>query len=111
VSEDGRIAWLAVPRGLVSREFLDAEDLVGYPRSVGGVKVALLLREEGPGTIKASLRAKGDVPVNAIAHRFGGGGHENAAGCTLPGSLEEATAVLLEAVRESLDAVRPRSPK
>ena len=111
VSEDGRIAWLAVPRGLVSREFLDAEDLVGYPRSVGGVKVAVLLREEGPGTIKASLRAKGDVPVNAIAHRFGGGGHENAAGCTLSGTLEEATATLLEAVRDSLDAVRPRSPK
>src|SRR5207247_1317341 len=101
----------AVLRGLVSREFLAAEDLVGYPRSVGGVKVAVLLREEGPGTIKASLRAKGDVPVNAIAHRFGGGGHENAAGCTLSGTLEEATATLLEAVRESLDAVRPRSPK
>ncbi len=111
VSDDGRIAWLAVPRGLVSREFLDAEDLVGYPRSVGGVKVAVLLREEGPGTIKASLRAKGDVPVNAIAHRFGGGGHENAAGCTLSGTLEGATAALLEAVRESLDAVPPRSPK
>ena len=111
ISDDGRIAWLAVPKGLVSREFLDAEDLVGYPRSVGGVKVAILLREEAPGTIKASLRAKGEVPVNAVAHRFGGGGHENAAGCTLPGTLEGATAVLLEAVRESLDAVRPRSPK
>jgi phosphoesterase RecJ-like protein len=111
VSEDGRIAWLAVPRGLVSREFLDAEDLVGYPRSVGGVKVAVLLREEGPGTIKASLRAKGDVAVNAIAHRFGGGGHENAAGCTLSGSLEGATAALLDVVRESLDAVPRRSPK
>ena len=98
VSEDGRIGWLALPRGLVSREFLDAEDLVGYPRSVGGVKVAVLLREEGPGTIKASLRAKGEVPVNAIAHRFGGGGHENAAGCTLSGTLEGATAALSGAV-------------
>ena len=111
VSEDGRIAWLSVPRGLVSREFLDAEDLVGYPRSVGGVKVAVLLREEEPGTVKASLRAKGEVAVNAIAHRFGGGGHENAAGCTLSGTLDEATAVLLQAVSESLDAARPRSPK
>src|SRR5437773_3347140 len=111
VSDDGQVAWLSVPRDLVSRELVEAEDLVGYPRSVGGVKVAVLLREEGPGTIKASLRAKGDVPVNAIAHRFGGGGHENAAGCTLSGTLEGATATLLEAVRESLDAVRPRSPK
>jgi phosphoesterase RecJ-like protein len=41
--------------------------------------------------------------VNRIAHRFGGGGHENAAGCTLPGPLAEAKAALLAAVRQALD--------
>ena len=107
ISDDGQVAWLSVPRGLVSREFLEAEDLVGYPRSVRGVKVAVLFSEDAPGKIKASLRGKGDVPVNAIAHRFGGGGHENAAGCTISGTLADATAVLLQAVRESLGAGRP----
>jgi phosphoesterase RecJ-like protein len=107
ISDDGQVAWLCVPRGLVSREFLEAEDLVGYPRSVRGVKVAVLFSEEAPGKIKASLRGKGDVPVNAIAHRFGGGGHENAAGCTLSGTLAEASAALLKVVRESLGVARP----
>jgi phosphoesterase RecJ-like protein len=107
ISNDGQVAWLCIPRGLVSREFLEAEDLVGYPRSVRGVKVAVLFSEEAPGKIKASLRGKGDVPVNAIAHRFGGGGHENAAGCTLSGTLAEASAALLKVVRESLGAARP----
>jgi phosphoesterase RecJ-like protein len=107
ISDDGQVAWLCVPRDLVSREFLEAEDLVGYPRSVRGVKVAVLFSEEAPGKIKASLRGKGDVPVNAIAHRFGGGGHENAAGCTLSGTLAEASAALLKVVRESLGAARP----
>ena len=107
ISDDGQVAWLCVPRGLVSREFLEAEDLVGYPRSVRGVKVAVLFSEEAPGKIKASLRGKGDVPVNAIAHRFGGGGHENAAGCTISGTLAEASAALLKVVRESLGAARP----
>jgi len=107
ISDDGQIAWLCVPPGLVSREFLAAEDLVSYPRSVRGVKVAVLFSEEAPGKIKASLRGKGDVPVNAIARRFGGGGHENAAGCTLSGTLAEAAAALLHAVRESLGAARP----
>ena len=51
--------------------------------------------------------AAAKMPVNAIAHRFGGGGHENAAGCTLSGTLAEASAALLEAVRESLGAARP----
>jgi phosphoesterase RecJ-like protein len=107
ISDDGQVAWLCVPRDLVSRAFLEAEDLVGYPRSVRGVKVAVLFSEEAPGKIKASLRGKGDVPVNAIAHRFGGGGHENAAGCTLSGTLAEASAALLKVVRESLGAARP----
>jgi phosphoesterase RecJ-like protein len=102
LSPDGAVAWLAVPRGLVSEDFMAAEDVVTYPRSIGGVKVAVLLREEAPGTVKVSLRGKGEVPVNKIAGRFGGGGHENAAGCTVPGSLAEATATVLAAVREAL---------
>jgi len=107
ISEDGRIAWLCVPRGFAHRDFLDAEDLVGYPRSVRGVKVAVLFSEEEPGKVKASLRAKGEVAVNAIAHRFGGGGHENAAGCTLSGTMDDAAAALLQAVRDALGAARP----
>ncbi len=107
VSPDGRVAWLTVPRGLTSEAFMAAEDLVTYPRSIEGVKVAVLLREEAPGVVKASLRGKGDVPVNRIAHRFGGGGHENAAGCTLSGTLEDATATLLAAVAQALGATAP----
>jgi len=102
VSADGRVAWLCLPRGLASDAFISAEDLVTYPRSIDGVEVAVLLREEAGGAVKASLRGKGGVPVNRIAHHFGGGGHENAAGCTLRGSLEEATAAVLAAVGEAL---------
>jgi bifunctional oligoribonuclease and PAP phosphatase NrnA len=103
VSDDGQLAWLTVPRGLCSDAFLAAEDLVTYPRSIAGVKVALLLREEADGVVKCSLRGKGTVPVNRIAQRFGGGGHENAAGCTLSGTLEQATTTLLAAARLALN--------
>ena len=106
VSEDGRVAWLTVPRGLCSDAFLAAEDLVTYPRSLDGVDVALLLREEGEGLVKASLRGKGRIAVNRIAQRFGGGGHENAAGCTVRGTLEEVTAMLLDAVSLALRGAR-----
>ncbi len=103
VSGDGRVAWLTLPRGLASDAFLAAEDLVTYPRSVAGVEVALLFREEGDGRVKVSLRGKGQVAVNRIAHRFGGGGHENAAGCTLRATLPEAITALLAAVNLALD--------
>lgn len=103
VSADGVVAWLAVPRGLTSDAFMSAEDLVTYPRSIGGVKVAVLLREEGEGIVKVSFRGKDEIPVNRIAHRFGGGGHENAAGCTVRGSLDEATQAVLAAVGEAIE--------
>jgi phosphoesterase RecJ-like protein len=103
VSRDGRMAWLALPAGAVPETFVEAEELVNYPRSIASVRVACLLRERA-GQVKVSLRGKGDVDVQRIAARFGGGGHANAAGCTVPGPLDTATRDVLEAVREALDA-------
>ena len=106
VSADGRVAWLALPAGLVPEAFIESEELVNYPRSIATVKVACLLRELGGGRVKVSLRAKGEVDVNRIAARFGGGGHANAAGCTLTGSLAGATREVLEAVQAAVAAGR-----
>ena len=102
VSSDGVVAWLALPADTVSEGFLAAEDLVTYPRSIAGVKVAALLREVGLGTVKVSLRAKGEVNVGKIAAAFGGGGHANAAGFTMSGSLAAARDAVLRAVADAL---------
>jgi phosphoesterase RecJ-like protein len=102
LSEDGRVAWLALAAGAVPESFVEAEDLVNYPRSIASVRVACLLRERG-NTVKVSLRGKGDVDVSRIAARFGGGGHPNAAGCSVTGPLAEVTRDVLAAVRTALD--------
>jgi len=101
VSDDGRLAWLALPEGAVPESFIESEELVNYPRSIGSVRVACFLRQIGD-TVKVSLRAKGDVDVNKIAGRFGGGGHVNAAGCTVKGELDQVTRDVLAAVRAAI---------
>ncbi len=106
VSDDGRVAWLALPAGTVPEAFVESEELVNYPRSIGTVKVACLLREIGGGRVKVSLRAKGEVDVNRIAAAFGGGGHVNAAGCTVAGPLDAVTRRILDAVGAALAAPR-----
>jgi phosphoesterase RecJ-like protein len=106
VSEDGRIAWLALPEGLVPERFVEAEELVNYPRSIATVKVGCLLRELGGERVKVSLRAKGDVDVNRVAAKFGGGGHANAAGATVRGSLDAVTQQVLAAVAAAIAARR-----
>jgi bifunctional oligoribonuclease and PAP phosphatase NrnA len=102
VSADGRVGWLALPAAAVPERIVESEELVNYPRSVATVRVACLLRELD-GTVKVSLRGKGDVDVQKIAAQFGGGGHVNAAGCTVAGPLPEATRIVLDAVRRAVD--------
>jgi len=106
VSDDGRVAWLALPSGAVPERLIESEELVNYPRSIGSVKVACLLRELGGARVKVSLRGKGEVDVNKIAAAFGGGGHANAAGCTVSGTLEVVTRRILDAVSAALAAPR-----
>jgi bifunctional oligoribonuclease and PAP phosphatase NrnA len=101
ISPDGRIGWLALSAELVPERIVESEELVNYPRSVASVRVACLLRERD-GQVKVSLRGKGDVDVQKIAAQFGGGGHVNAAGCTIPGPLPEATRLVLAAARRAV---------
>ena len=83
----------------------DADGFVNYPLTVGEVEAVALLKECESGVYRTSLRSKGDVNVAKVAERFGGGGHRNAAGCTLRGSWEEAentiVSLLLDAVRRA----------
>lgn len=61
----------------------DTEGLIDYPRSIEGVEAVALIRELEEGGFKISLRSRGEINVEAIARRHGGGGHRNAAGFKL----------------------------
>lgn len=101
------LAWVTVPPGALDRLGVSADDLDGvveFPRSIQGVRMALLFREIGHGRIKVSLRSVGDVDVAAFAHPFGGGGHSKAAGLSVEGQMADVQARVLEAAREFLGA-------
>ena len=83
----------------------DCEGIVNYALSIAGVETAAFLRELPEGRIRLSLRGKGKIDVAAIAARLGGGGHENAAGCTLEGPLQRATDEILSHLRPALAAL------
>ncbi|MEW6487092.1 MAG: bifunctional oligoribonuclease/PAP phosphatase NrnA [Thermodesulfobacteriota bacterium] len=81
----------------------DVEGFVNYPRSICGVEVGLLFREEAPGRYRLALRSKGRVDVSVIARELGGGGHRNASGATVEGSLDELKRRLFERIEQALD--------
>ena len=70
------------------------DGFVNYPRSIRGVEVAVFFRELQHGLIKVGFRSKGKVNVSAIALTFNGGGHHNAAGCNISGSLDDVKNII-----------------
>lgn len=99
------LAWVTVPPGAMERHDVDPDQLDGvveYARSVKGVRLAILFRRIASGRIKVSFRSVGDVDVAALAQRFSGGGHRQAAGASLKGSLAEVQATVLSAARRLL---------
>jgi len=105
---DGPLAWLWVTHEDMLATHAaeeDCEGVVNYALSASGVEAAVFLRELPEGRIRLSLRGKGRVNVAAISARLGGGGHENAAGCTLEGPIERAAEEILAALQSEIDAV------
>ena len=107
VDLDGRFATATASLDMLARHGLgpDAlEDFVNFPRGIEGVEVAALIRERGDGAIRVSLRSRGRVDVSLVALHFGGGGHHDAAGCTLKqaGGLDEVRQALKKHLKETV---------
>jgi bifunctional oligoribonuclease and PAP phosphatase NrnA len=77
--------------------------LLDILRSVDSIEVVLSLRHTQDGRFKLSARSKRDFNVNALARRFGGGGHIKASGASLDGPFEAARAALVSAALEEIE--------
>jgi phosphoesterase RecJ-like protein len=107
VEPDHGLAWVTVPPGSLERLGATADDLDGIvevPRSITGVRMALLFREIAAGRVKVSLRSVGNVDVAEFSRPFGGGGHTKASGLSMEGSLAEVQTRVLSAAREYLSS-------
>jgi phosphoesterase RecJ-like protein len=80
----------------------DSEDIINLTLSVAGTEAAVILVEQPAGAVKISFRSRSDLDCSRLAEQFGGGGHRNAAGASLPESLATARAKVLDAVRKAM---------
>ncbi|GAB7024172.1 bifunctional oligoribonuclease/PAP phosphatase NrnA [Salidesulfovibrio brasiliensis] len=103
--ENGQVAVAPVTREMFERTGTvasDTEEIINFVRKLKSVRVAALLREEGDEQWKFSLRAYGEDNVQEVAASFDGGGHKNAAGGMVYGTLEEARKTLVERITTML---------
>ena len=79
----------------------DAEGLVNIPQQIKGLKLSISLREDTDKSnlVWVSLRSADDFPCNKMAEEFfNGGGHLNASGGRVNGTMEEAVATVNRAI-------------
>jgi phosphoesterase RecJ-like protein len=100
------MAWVRIAAGALERHGVASEDLDGiseYPRSIAGVRLAILFRDLGHGKVKVSFRSVAGVNVNTLAKRFGGGGHARASGALVAGTAAEVEMRVLGEARHLLE--------
>lgn len=105
---NGRIAVMRLTLDMLARagvDAIDTHDLADEPRSVRGAQVGVLLREMGPpAEVKVSLRAHSGVDIEPVARKLGGGGHHQAAGCEVPGGMDEVERTVVAELTQLLRA-------
>ncbi len=102
---DGDILWTELTRAMRQRWALGEDEGSGLANFLAGVrepKVVVVFAERDNGTIDVGLRSVPGHDVAAVAYRLGGGGHPQAAGCTLEGGLKDVQERVLAEVRRSL---------
>ncbi|MBS1715357.1 MAG: bifunctional oligoribonuclease/PAP phosphatase NrnA [Armatimonadetes bacterium] len=102
---DGRLAWVVLTPETFQAfhaEEEHTEGIVNEILSVRSVRAAFVLRAGKYGKVKGSLRSKGGLDVAKVAQQIGGGGHKNAAGVTIDGTLDEAERIVVAALKEAL---------
>jgi phosphoesterase RecJ-like protein len=105
VDLDGALAMLSLRRSRIEESGVRGEELEGmvnFAMSVQGARVGVFLRELPDSVVKASLRSNGTVDVDRVARGFGGGGHSNAAGARIPGTLDEVKGIVVERIAEAV---------
>jgi phosphoesterase RecJ-like protein len=75
----------------------DSDTLYQVLQTVSGVEAIVIIRQETPENCTLGLRSRDRVNVAEIATRFGGGGHKNAAGCSIPGTVDAILPQVLQA--------------
>ncbi len=101
---DDRLVFITVTQNDFNETGTDksqTEGFVDYPLSIDGVEVSVSVMEVKKRQYKVSLRSRG-ADVNAVAEKFGGGGHMLASGCMLCCDLEEVIDRITHAVYQQL---------
>jgi len=105
IADSGRIAIVYVDHEMARAAggtYEDTEGLVNLPLTVKEIEAVLFFKQEKGDEYRVSLRSKGEIDIGVIAKEYGGGGHKNAAGCTIKGSIDSLQKMFVERIDQAI---------
>jgi phosphoesterase RecJ-like protein len=102
----GRIAVVWVDQNLAHEcggTYEDTEGLINLPLTVKEIQSVVFFKQTEGDEYRVSMRSKGDIDIGGVAKEFGGGGHKNAAGCTVAGAIDALQKLFLEKIEQAID--------
>ena len=103
----GRIAIVYLDHEMAQEAggtYEDTEGLINLPLTVKEIEAVVFFKQTEGDEYRVSMRSKGEIDIGAIAKQFGGGGHKNAAGCTVSGSIESLQKTFVERIDQTIRA-------
>ncbi len=101
LSDNKKVAIMTLHKNIMDKYDATGEDTDGFVnigRSIAGVEISILIREEKNGC-KLSFRSRGNLDVAEIAKRLNGGGHKNAAGAFIEKTADEVESIIKELIK------------
>lgn len=106
IDPTGRIAIVYLDNDMARQAggtYEDTEGIINLPLTVKEIQAVVFFKKSEGDQFRVSMRSKGDIDIGSIAKEFGGGGHKNAAGCTVTGPIVALTKTFIEKIDEAID--------
>lgn len=102
----GRIAIVYLDHEMARQAggaYEDTEGIINLPLTVKEMQAVVFFKQSEGDEYRVSMRSKGDIDIGSIAKEFGGGGHKNAAGCTVTGPIDALQKTFIDKIEEAID--------
>lgn len=106
IDPSGRIAIVYLDHEMARAAggtYEDTEGLINLPLTVKEIQAVVFFKQNEGDEYRVSMRSKGEIDIGAVAKDFGGGGHKNAAGCTVSGPIDTLQKLFLDKIEQAID--------
>jgi phosphoesterase RecJ-like protein len=105
VHDEGRLAEMCLTQAMLDHAdstLNDTEGIINLPLTAREIQAVVFFKALEPGEVRVSMRSKYDVDVRAVAVKYGGGGHSNAAGFTVQGEVPNVRRPIIDALLDEI---------